>query len=325
MPKDLNPHISILDDPKPKQQVAKLAERNLTLADELQRHPFSPEQLEREKFQFESNALAEQNPLYAAARSASAFLVLPLEPQGTRPLVELSEATREPRQIFEWWGHEFPEANIGVLLGRVGGIFALKVEDEAAYLRLREMAAEQMHDPDNDRTWTEYRDLGGAFVRFGVPSQLPRYRMRTGWGKAFSNAAAKEDRELTRKRQSDSLALVWSYPHVTSGMDAFEYRSRTIGPGLRVIGEGEVLPWNGSILEDGARVYAPSTKPFEVPLWVARMLGTPRSRKAIAAAREEYERNLRGPNGEGPALQPTRAAIMEHKAGQAVKGTWVSG
>jgi Bifunctional DNA primase/polymerase, N-terminal len=122
---------------------------------------------------------ASDNPLYAAARSAAVnFLVVPLD--GTSPLVDPSEATREPRKLLTWWA-EYPDANPGILLGRIGGVFALRVEDNKAYELLKEMAAIPMRDPDTDKTWTEYRDLSGSFVRLLAPSQPFSVRWPTTW------------------------------------------------------------------------------------------------------------------------------------------------
>jgi hypothetical protein len=291
---DPNPHLSILDDGKVKKQIAEQARRALDMVDrQKEAPPLSEEQLEREKLQFASNAMAEANPLYAAARSAAVnFLVVPLD--GTSPLVKPSEATREPWQLFLWWDR-WPDANPGILLGRVGGVFALRVEDGEAYERLRDMAAVDRRDPDTDRTWTEYRDLSGATVRLVAPSRPFSMRTRGGWGRDFDRAAEELRRE-SQARNPETFWLVWSYPPVQSGQDAHDFPSRTIGTGLRLLGEGEVMPWSGSVVEDGIQVAAPMGKPPEVPVWLAKMIGKPRSRKAMAAAREQYEADLRAIN-----------------------------
>jgi hypothetical protein len=129
---DPNPHISILDDGHVKKQIAEQAKRALEMAQrQREAPPLSEEQLEAERFQYESNEYAAENALYAAARAAAVnFLVVPLD--GTTPLVEPSEATREPRKLFAWW-LEYPDTNPGVLLGRIGGLFALRVEDNQAW------------------------------------------------------------------------------------------------------------------------------------------------------------------------------------------------
>jgi Bifunctional DNA primase/polymerase, N-terminal len=296
MPKtiyDPNPHMSILDDGQVKKQIADQARRALEMAERRKElPPQTAEEIEAEQFQYESNAYAADHPRYAAARAAAVnFLVLPLEPGGTTPLVDPSEATRDPKRLLAWWA-ETSDANVGVLLGRIGGIFALRVEDGEAWERLKEMAAVTMRDPDTDRTWTEYRHLGGAHVRFNAPSRPFSVRSRGGWGRDFERAAAELQREALN-RNPETFALVWSYPPVQSGQDAFDYRSRTIAAGLRVLGEGEVLPWSGSILEDGIQVAAPMSRPPEVPVWLAKVMGRPRSRKVMAAARSAYDTALR--------------------------------
>lgn len=299
---DLNPHISILDDPATKRQVTELERAFDALA--RKEYPFSVEQMEREQFQAESNALAEMNPLYAAARVASVnFLVVPLD--GTSPIVDPRAATKDAHLLFKWW-QEWPEANPGILLGRVGGTLALRVEDLDAYLRLREMAAEKCYDVDNERSWTEYRDLGGYHVRLVPDSQPFSARMRTGWGKSFTRAVNELARQEQRQ-QPQTFFLVYSYPSVPSGMDAFDYRTRQIDAGIRLLGEGEVLAWNGAILEGGVYVSAPLSRPPEVPIWLAKTIGKPRSRKVMAAAREAYDAALRvngiHPLAEAPAYR----------------------
>jgi Bifunctional DNA primase/polymerase, N-terminal len=294
---DPNPGISILDDPQVKRQIAVQARHALEMADVLKNAPRpSDEQVEREVFQYESNEYASKTPLYAAARAAAnAFLVVPLEPNGTKPLVDLKEATRDDRQLYEWW-LTWPDANPGVLLGRVGGIFALRVEDLAAHIRLREMAA--VHHPehedgrDSSKAYTEYRDIGGYTVALVGPSRPFSIRSRSGWGRDFSKAVAETIRE-DRKRQPQTFWLVFSYHHVQSGMDAWDFRSRKVLPGVTLLGEGEVMAWDGSILEGGIRVVAPMSRPPDVPVWLAQMVGRARSRKVMAAAREQYEADLR--------------------------------
>jgi hypothetical protein len=294
---DPNPGISILDDPQVKRQIAVQARHALDMADILKNLPRpSEEQIERERFQFESNEYAAQNPLFAAARAAAnTFLVVPLEPNGTKPLVDVKEATRDSRTVFEWWT-AWPDANPGVLLGRVGGILALKVDDLNAHVRLREMAAvkhpEHEDGRDSSKAYTEYRDIGGYTVALANPSRPFSIRSRSGWGRDFSKAVAETIRE-DRRRQPQTFWLVFSYHPVQTGMDAWEFRSRKVLPGVTLLGEGEVMAWDGSILEGGIRVVAPMSRPPDVPVWLAQAIGKPRSRKVVAAAREQYEADLR--------------------------------
>ena len=288
---DPNPHISILEDGQVKKQIAEQARRALDMAQrQREAPPLSEEQLERERFQAESNAMAETNPLYAAARAASAhFLMVPLH--GKEPLVRPTDATRDAWQIFQWWS-TWPEANPGILLGRAGGVFAIRVQDKAAWERLKEMATVSMRD-DNDKTWIEHRDLGGATVRLLAPSRPFSVHYRGGWGRAFENAAKELQRE-SRNRNPQTFYLVYSYPSVVSGLDAFDFRTKTIAEGVKLYGDHAVMPWDGAILDDGARVAATmSGRPPEVPPWLSKRIGNPRSRKVMVAAREAYEAALR--------------------------------
>jgi Bifunctional DNA primase/polymerase, N-terminal len=184
---DPNPGLSILEDGHVKKQIAEQARRALEMADrQKEAPPLSDEQIEAERFQYESNEYAAQNPRYAAARSAGVnFLVVPCD--GITPLVKPTDASRDARELFLWWDR-WPDANPAILLGRVGGVFALRVEDNKAWYLLKEMAAVPKRDPDADRKWTEYRDLGGARVRLLAPSEPFSTRSIGGWGRDFDRA-----------------------------------------------------------------------------------------------------------------------------------------
>jgi hypothetical protein len=193
------------DDGHVKAQLQKQAAHALKMAErQKELPPLSEEQLEREHFQADSNAMAEANPRYAAARAASSFLVVPLD--GTTPLVKPSDATRDPWQLFLWWDR-WPEANPGILLGRVGGLFALRVEDNDAWERFKNMAAVPRRDPDTDRTYTEWRDLNAAQVHLLAPDRPFSVRYRGGWGREFERAAAELARE-SRNRNPETFWLV---------------------------------------------------------------------------------------------------------------------
>jgi hypothetical protein len=286
--------LDIIEDARLKARLAELGRRQQETAEGLKDQHLTDEQNEAERFQYESNALAEKLPKYAAARAASTnFLIVPLD--GTTPLVEPSEATREPRRLLAWW-QQWPEANIGVALGRVGGALALRVEDTAAYVLLREMTNVRHPEVEDGRDsvpgYIEYRELPRYEVRLFNPSNPVSMRSVIGWGRNYTRAVnemLKEDEQ----RQPETFFLVWSFPHVATGQDAFNYPSRKVGQGLTLMGEGDVLPWAGSILGDGIQVVAPMSRPPEVPLWLAKTLGKPRSRKAMVAAREGYEAALR--------------------------------
>jgi hypothetical protein len=307
---NLNPQLSPLDDGPTLRQLAKAAQHALEMADRLKEpHYATPEQIEAERFQAQSNALAEESALYAAARSAAAnFSVVPLEPMGTSPLLDPKAATNDARLLLKWW-QEWPEANPGVALGRVAGLWSLYVEDHAALERLRALAAVEMRD-DNDKTWTEYREIGGAAVRLFASTPPFSVRRRGGWGRDYTRGVAEMVQE-DRQRQPQTAFVVYSYPSVVSGLDAFDYRARTIGQGLRVMGEGETLVWSGSILEGGIRVTAPSSQPPTAPLWLSKVVGKPRSRKAMAAQREQWEADLRIQNARAIAVE-AQLRILEN-------------
>jgi hypothetical protein len=315
MPKnflDPNPGMSVLTDGPTKQKLAALAQHALEMADRAREpHYATPEQVENEQFQAHSNALAEVNPFYSAARSASThFLVLPLEPNKVDPLIDPKAASNDSRTVFEWWSM-WPDANIGVALGRVAGLWAIRIEDDAALDRLRDMASVEMHD-DNDKRWTEYKEIGGASVRFFAPSRPFSVRSRGGGGREFDRQIAQMIAE-DRQRRPQLAYLVYGYHSVVSGQDAHDFKARTIGQGLRVMGEGEVIPWTGSVLEGGVTVAAPGRVPDPAPLWLAKLAGRARSRKVMAAAREQHEATLRMEGARSMALE-AQLRILENEA-----------
>jgi hypothetical protein len=192
---------------------------------------------------------------------------------------------------MSWWDNE-PQANPGIALGRIGGVLALRVEDTDAYVQLREVTKIRHRGVDDGRDsvkgYVEYLELPRYTVHLVKPSRPTSMRMIQGWGPDYTNAV-KEMRKEERERQLETFWLVFSYPSVISGLDAHDFKPHTIRPGVRLLGEGDVMPWQGSILDGGVQVIAPSSRPPEVPLWLARAIGKPRSRKAMAAAREAYE------------------------------------
>jgi hypothetical protein len=314
--------LEILEDARLKRKVAELATRQQETAERLGEQHQTDEQIEAERFQFESNALAEKLPLYSAARAAStSLLVVPLEPGSTKPLVDLKEATNDQRQLFSWW-QEWPDANPGVLLGRVGGIFALQVDDLAAYVRLRELT--RVNHPgvedgrDSVAPYVEYRELPRYTVRLVKPSHPVTMRLIQGWGPDYTRAIREVDQE-ERQRHSEKFFLVFSYHSVVSGLDAWDFRSRTVLPGVKLLGEGDVIPWQGSILDGGIQVVAPMDKPPEVPTWLASSIGRPRSRKAMAAAREAFEAIERRDTAHVTAALAVRRVYEEQERQQANK------
>jgi hypothetical protein len=275
--------LEIIEDAKMKARLAELGRRQQETAERVKDQHLTDEQVEAERFQHESNVLAEQFPLYAAARAASAsFLVVPLD--GTKPLIK--DATNDPRELFALWSR-WPDANVGVALGRVGGILALQVDGMTAYQKLREMARVTVYVEDDDNSYTEMRELGGSSVRLVIPSRPVSMRSTIGWGKDYTRAINKMLKD-DEQRQPETFYLVWSFPSVVSGQDCYNYRSRKVGEGLTLLADG-VLPWQGSILEGGVTIQAPMNRPPDMPAWLGAMLGRPRSRREVAAAREAYE------------------------------------
>jgi hypothetical protein len=161
------------------------------------------------------------------------------------------------------------------------------------------------------------RELGGFSVRLVVHSPSVSMRGVQGWGKAYNravNAMVREDEQ----RQPETFFLVWSFPSVVSGGDAFTYRGRKVGQGLTLLAEG-ALPWDGATLEDGVKVVAPMSKPPDMPAWLGAMVGRPRSRKEMAAAREAYEAIQRRDSAHITALIAARRAYEEQEREQANK------
>jgi hypothetical protein len=251
--------------------------------------PQTIEQIEAERFQYESNAYAADNPLYAAARSAAVqFLVLPLK--DTEPLVEPTKATRDPKRLLAWW-KEWPEASPGIALGRAAGVFALRVDDKKAWERLREMAIVERRDADTDKSWKEDRGLGGQLVRLVAPARPISTRAIGGWGRDFDREVQELARE-SRNRNPQTFFLVYSYPP-PSGLDAFEYKTRIIEQGVKLLGDHAVMPWEGAIVDGNRVAVHGSGRPPEPPMWLALTIGKPRSRRVMQAAREGYEAALR--------------------------------
>jgi hypothetical protein len=177
----------------------------------------------------------------------------------------------------------------------VGGALAVRVENTDAYVRLREMAKVRHPEVEDGRDsvpgYVEYRDLPRYEVRLVAKANPVSMRSVIGWGRNYTRAVnemLKEDGQ----RHPETFFLVWSFPHVVTGQDAFNYRSRKVGQGLTILADG-VLPWDGSVLDGGIQVVAPMNRPPTIPTWLSAMLGRPRSRREMIAARGGYESALR--------------------------------
>lgn len=76
------------------------------------------------------HAPAPSELLDAALRYAAiGIAVFPCRPRGKEPMIEhgLHAASKDPEQIKAWW-RQFPNANIGGVLGEASGIFALDID-----------------------------------------------------------------------------------------------------------------------------------------------------------------------------------------------------
>jgi Bifunctional DNA primase/polymerase, N-terminal len=81
----------------------------------------------------------------ALALAAGGWAIFPVQPRGKLPLTEhgFHDATRDLETIRRWW-RRWPDANIGVPMGRVahGGCFVLDVDGPEARARLAELEQE---------------------------------------------------------------------------------------------------------------------------------------------------------------------------------------
>jgi hypothetical protein len=276
-----------------KQQIGNMWER----FEAIKRYPrpeLSDEQIERERIQAEHNAFAERCPLFASARATAAHrLVVPLEPNGVKPLVPIKDASNDPARLFQWWLDE-PQSNVGVVVGRAGNLIALEVADNPAWARLMEMGKVQhpAHDDglDSVASYVEFQPLDAAWVRLQRQGPYGRVLEFQGWGK---EPVRRKEQWYESLKHPERYWLVWAYQSALH-LDAFDYRRRKVAAGLTVIGEGEVLPWSGII--DDTVIVAPDGALPTVPTWLAPKLGQPRSRKVMAAVQAQREADLRAMN-----------------------------
>jgi hypothetical protein len=285
-------------------QLARVRANIFTLNATLDHNPVNAEQEARERWQWESNLWAEQHPMYSVARSAASnHTIVPLEPKGTAPLVPVSDATRDDRIILEWY-QEWPDANVGCPVSRANSLIVLQVEGDAAKARLHESAEYEQNNI------LQYHSLGAARVTL-QPLHGVSVRHALGWAKAAEQGLQKA-REQEQQRRPDIMWLAWGYPFSVD-QDAWNYPNRRIGSGLTVLGDGDVLPWDGSILGDYRVSVAWSTSILpEMPAWLAPKLGRPRSRKEMDGARQQHERDL---NELALGHTNMQTAILEQRKG----------
>jgi hypothetical protein len=299
-------------EPSIKAQLGRLWEK-LEANSKLPREPMSAEEIERERTQAEHNTYAERCPMFAAARSAAIHrLVLPLEPNGTRPLVPIKDATNDVGRIFQWW-NEWEDANIGVVVGRVGGLIALEVKDHASLAAL--MKPVVSHNEDAGQEVIDYPELGGGRVRFLRQSAHPiRQTEFQGWG---DDPGKRKQKWFDSQKHPENLWLVWSYPSVETGLDAWDYKRKRIGSGLTVLAEGSVVPWNGSRIDD-LMVVAPSGGLPFMPAALAPRLGHKRSNRVMQAVMAQRAADLRAQNAANYARESLLRQLEQEERGKAL-------
>jgi Bifunctional DNA primase/polymerase, N-terminal len=224
----------------------------------------------------EGRWLADHNPLFAAARSASThYSIVPLEAGGTTPVLPAQEATRDLRRLLEWW-QTYPSANVGIVSGCISNIIAVRVGGKAGLETLRQLATVRYHDPDNDCTYEEVRELPAAVVSIGKPGQpvVATNSRSLGWGRQGQARKAREIMDAQRPELQVQYYLM-AYPPEQSGQDNRDYKARNLGDGVAILGEGEVIPFSGRLLS-GAVIQAPCLPPPEVPSWFATKYGKER-------------------------------------------------
>jgi putative DNA primase/helicase len=78
-------------------------------------------------------------------------------------------ATKDPDQITEWWG-QYPEANIGVAMGNISGIFAIDLDGEKGHKVFADLL--RLNSPEGLKTLVQQSGRGpdGHHVFFRMPS-----------------------------------------------------------------------------------------------------------------------------------------------------------
>jgi hypothetical protein len=237
--------------------------------------PEPPELQEINQLIYESTVLAESCPAFATARSIALHRpVLPLEPGGTKPMVQPRNATQDLRTLMDWWA-QWPLANTGVLAGRLGRLIALGVETEAVG-NLHELATIRYRDDDTDQTFSEIQDLSAAVITIGQVKQGPRIRsFGPLWGKRANEDAMRRLHEEAHERNIAGYYMLWSYPSAESNCDIYDYKGRELAPGVVLQSEGTVIPVAGR-LTDSYLISGLHAEPPRVPAWFERKYGRAR-------------------------------------------------
>ena len=110
---------------------------------------------------------------YALRYAAQGWRVLPVKPHAKRPLTAhgVQDATTDEARLRQWW-QRWPNANLGLAMGRCSGVFALDVDPrhggEGALDRLkRQVEAAEGAWPDTVEALT---GGGGTHLLFRYPA-----------------------------------------------------------------------------------------------------------------------------------------------------------
>ena len=86
------------------------------------------------------------NPLQAVLNYRNqGFSIIPIIPKDKRPLIAWEPYQTEPAtetQIRDWWGTEFPGANVGVVTGQVSGLVVIDLDCPEAKDKLKELLSQ---------------------------------------------------------------------------------------------------------------------------------------------------------------------------------------
>jgi hypothetical protein len=260
------------------EQTARLRERFHELDEALQDAPPEPEHIRKiNEIIAHGRYLAERNPLFSAARSVAVHRpVLPLEAGGTTPMVPINEANQDLATLIDWWV-QWPEANVGCLAGHFGRLIAVRIGGSPEALEAwRALATISYRDPDSDRVYSELQPMEAAVVTVGEQPPPVRVRnVRLPWGKK-AQAQALQDILKGQRPKIIVSYLLWSFPTLESGQDLYDYPRKQLASGVDLLGEGDVIPAGGHLL-DGTAIHTPGIGWLpEVPAWFARRYGKAR-------------------------------------------------
>lgn len=260
-------------DDQLKAQLARVAERHEAAADLLgpRRTISQVDPRQRE---------AQRNPAYQVARSIAVhYRVVPLAATagagltGWTPLAAIDDAIQNKLTLADCWATS-PAAQPGIVLGRASNVIALHLQTQAAVDWLRDLATQERHDPDSDRSWQEQREIGGTRLRLATPEPTPP-RFLSGHARAIGQQLREE---AAKRRAFTGLMILWSYPTVISGQDTVDFPARKIHAGAALLGDGDVLPAPGATMPDGRLVVGALPRGDTwMPGWLAALLGTPRN------------------------------------------------